>query len=61
MFGMSGEQVEQVTSSPQLCYYEKLIVHTEDIVQPNDIVMPSKFSQDVNFLLKFGNVLGIVP
>ena len=60
MFGMSSQQVKQVSSTSQLGYYEQLIVDTKDIIQSNDIVVPSQFSQDIDFFLQLGNVLGVI-
>lgn len=61
MLGMSRQQVKQVTATSQLGYYKQLIVDAKDIVQSNDIVMSSQLSQDIDFLLQLGNVLGVIP
>lgn len=58
---MGRQQVEQITSSSELRYYEKLIVNTKDIVQPNHIVVATEFTKNIYLLLQLGNVLRIIP
>ena len=60
MLGMRRQQVKQVATTSQLGYYKEFIVDTKDVVQSNDIVVPAKFAQDIDFLLQLGNVLGVV-
>jgi len=60
MFGMSRQQVKQVTTASQFGYYKEFVVDTKDIVQTNDIVMSTKLAQDIDFFLQLGNVLWII-
>ena len=60
MFGMSRQQVKQVTTASQLCYYKEFIVDAKNVVQTNDVVVSSQLAQDIDFFLQLGNVLWIV-
>ena len=51
MFGVCSQQVKQISPPSQLGYYEKFIVHTKHIIQPNDIVMSPQLSQHIHLLL----------
>ncbi len=58
---MGSQQMEQIPASSQFGNNEQFIIHAKDIKQSNDIVMSAQFSQHVDLLLQFGNVLGIIP
>ena len=61
MFRVCRQQVKQITATAQFGYNEEFIVHAKDVVQPNNILVPSQFSQNIHFFLQLGNVLVIVP
>jgi hypothetical protein len=51
VFGMSREKVKEITTPAQLRYYEEFVVHTEHIVQPDDIVMAAQLPEDIDLFL----------
>ena len=60
MLRVGRQQVKQIPTPPQLCYYKQLIVHTKHIKQPNDIIMPPQFPQYIDLLLQLGDVLWVI-
>jgi len=60
VLGMGGQEMEQIPSTSQFSYYKQFVVDTKDVVQANDVVVSPQFSQDIDFFLKLGNVLGVV-
>jgi hypothetical protein len=60
MFGMGGQEMKEITATTQLGYYKEFIVDTKDVVKPNDIVVSTQFSEDIDFFLELGNVLWVI-
>jgi hypothetical protein len=58
---MSRQQMEQITAPPELGDNEKLVVDAEDVVEPNDVLVPAQLSQHIDLFLQLGNVLRIAP
>jgi hypothetical protein len=42
VFRVCSKKMEQVTTPTEFSYYEQLVVDTEDIVQPDDVVMATE-------------------
>lgn len=61
MLRMRSQQMEQISPPSQLRYYKQFIIHTKDIIQPNNIIVPPQFSQYIHLFLEFGNVLRVIP
>ena len=59
VLGVRSQEMKEVTSTSQFGYYKKFVIHTEHIVQSNDIDMAPKLAQHIDFFLQFGNVLGV--
>mmetsp|Transcript_13059 Transcript_13059/g.23986 ORF Transcript_13059/g.23986 Transcript_13059/m.23986 type:complete len:240 (+) Transcript_13059:955-1674(+) len=61
MLRMRRQQVEQISTPPQLRYYKQLIIYTKNIEEPNHIIMPPQLPQHIHLLLQLGNILRIIP
>jgi hypothetical protein len=53
--------VEQVSTPTEFSDYKEFVVYTEDIVEPDNVIMPTEFTKHVDLFLKFRDVLRIVP
>ena len=60
MLRMGRQQVEQIATTTQFRNDKQFVIHTKDIVQSNNVVVPSKLSQHIYFLLQLANVLVII-
>jgi hypothetical protein len=52
--------VKQITTTSKFGYYEQFIVHTEDIVKTNHVIVSSKLAENIDFFLKLSNIFGII-
>lgn len=51
MLGVRRQEMKQVATSSQLGNDEELIVDAKDIVETNDVIVTTKFPQDIYFFL----------
>ena len=52
--------MEQIPTTAQFGYYKELVVDTENVVEPNDVLVAPQLAQHVDFFLELGDILGVV-